>query len=235
MRHSPQEIFNTAARWLEATGSTPYEARVVADHLTNANLRGHDSHGVGMIAMYALYQKDGRLKSNTPARLVKDAGSILQFSGDRGYGQRVGFEATNAAIERAKQNGICMYTIANTCHLGRIGTYGEQCADAGMVSLHFVNVNQFDPLVAPYGGADARFGTNPFCCAIPAANNHGRFILDFATSIVAMGKTRVAFLAGKHFDEPVIIDRNGNETADPAPMWREPRAALMPMGRYKAP
>lgn len=93
MRHSPQEIFNTAARWLEATGSTPYEARVVADHLTNANLRGHDSHGVGMIAMYALYQKDGRLKSNTPARLVKDAGSILQFSGDRGYGQRVGFEA----------------------------------------------------------------------------------------------------------------------------------------------
>ena len=233
MRHSPQEIFNTAARWLEATGSTPYEARVVADHLTNANLRGHDSHGVGMIAMYALYQKDGRLKSNTPARLVKDAGSILQFSGDRGYGQRVGFEATNAAIERAKQNGICMYTIANTCHLGRIGTYGEQCADAGMVSLHFVNVNQFDPLVAPYGGADARFGTNPFCCAIPAANNHGRFILDFATSIVAMGKTRVAFLAGKHFDEPVIIDRNGNETADPAPMWREPRAALMPMGRYK--
>ena len=55
MRHSPQEIFNTAARWLEATGSTPYEARVVADHLTNANLRGHDSHGVGIIAMYALY------------------------------------------------------------------------------------------------------------------------------------------------------------------------------------
>ena len=114
-----------------------------------------------MIAMYALYQKDGRLKSNTPARLVKDAGSILQFSGDRGYGQRVGFEATNAAIERAKQNGICMYTIANTCHLGRIGTYGEQCADAGMVSLHFVNVNQFDPLVAPYGGADARSARTP--------------------------------------------------------------------------
>ena len=55
MRHSPQEIFNTAARWLEATGSTPYEARVVADHLTNANLRGHDSHGVGMIAMSALF------------------------------------------------------------------------------------------------------------------------------------------------------------------------------------
>ena len=233
MRHSAQEIFHTASKWLEATGSTPYEARVVADHLTAANLRGHDSHGVGMIAMYAVYQKDGRLKNNTPARLLKDGGSILQFAGDRGYGQRVGYEATQAAIERARQNGICMYTIANTCHLGRIGTYGEQCADAGMVSLHFVNVNQFDPLVAPYGGADARFGTNPFCCAIPATEENGRFILDFATSIVAMGKTRVAHLAGKKFDEPVIIDRDGRETADPAPMWREPRAALMPMGRYK--
>ena len=106
MRHSPQEIFNTAARWLEATGSTPYEARVVADHLTNANLRGHDSHGVGMIAMYALYQKDGRLKSNTPARLVKDAGSILQFSGDRGYGQRVASEATMHQSTRPSKRNL---------------------------------------------------------------------------------------------------------------------------------
>ena len=64
MRHSPQEIFNTAARWLEATGSTPYEARVVADHLTNANLRGHDSHGVGMIAMGA------KMMAGTPSRAM---------------------------------------------------------------------------------------------------------------------------------------------------------------------
>ena len=81
MRHSPQEIFNTAARWLEATGSTPYEARVVADHLTNANLRGHDSHGVGMIAMYAQYLNEGKLIPNAPLNVIKDTGPVLQLDG----------------------------------------------------------------------------------------------------------------------------------------------------------
>lgn len=233
MRHSPRELRTAAYEWLLATGSSAEEAGIVTDHLINANLRGHDSHGVGMIALYSDLIADGRLHPNTPARLLKDGGSILQFSGDRGYGQRVGYEATKAAIARAKENGICMYTIANTCHLGRIGTYGEQCADAGMVSIHFVNVTHYIPLVAPWGGSDARFGTNPFCCAIPKTEKNQRFILDFATSIVAMGKTRVAYLAKKQFPIPVMVDSKGQPTTDPKVMWEDPMGALLPMGLYK--
>ena len=233
MRHSEHELRNAAEKWLSATGSNAYEAKVVADHLVNANLRGHDSHGVGMIAIYRDFIQDGRLKPNTAPRLLNDRGSILQFAGDRGYGQRIGHDATEQAIARAKETGLCLYTIANTCHLGRIGTYGEQCADAGMVSLHFVNVQHFQPLVAPWGGSDARFGTNPFCCAIPATEKNGRFILDFATSIVAMGKTRVAYLAKKRFPQPVMLDAKGQPTDDPKVMWEDPKGSLMPMGLYK--
>ena len=233
MRHSVQELHNAAYKWLTATGSSTEEARIVTEHLVNANLRGHDSHGVGMIAQYAPMLKDGRLHNNTAPRLLKDGGAILQFAGDRGYGQRIGHDATEMAIARAKETGICMYTIANTCHLGRIGTYGEQCANAGMVSLHFVNVTNYQPLVAPWGGSDARFGTNPFCCAIPATDENGLFLLDFATSIVAMGKTRVAYLAKKNFPYPVMVDAKGQPTADPKVMWEDPKGALLPMGLYK--
>lgn len=102
-----------------------------------------------------------------------------------------------------------------------------------MVSIHFVNVNQYDPLVAPYCGSAARFGTNPFCCAMPATDKHGPFILDFATSIVAMGKTRVAYLAKKHFDEPVMLTTEGIPTTDPSVMWHQPRGALMAFAKHK--
>lgn len=233
MRHSATELYRIAVNWLKATGSDEREAHIVAEHLVNANLRGHDSHGIGMIASYRSFLKDGRLRPGTAPRLLKDAGAILQFAGDRGYGQRIGHDATEQAIARAKETGLCMYTIADTCHLGRIGTYGEQCAEAGMVSLHFVNVTNMHPLVAPWGGSDARFGTNPFCCAIPKTDRHPRFILDFATSIVAMGKTRVAYLAGKTFPEPVMIDAEGRPTADPKVMWEDPKGALLPMGMHK--
>lgn len=233
MRYQKQYLHDIATAFLTATGSTPDEAEIVADHMVKANLRGHDSHGVGMIAMYAEYLKKDQLRPNTPPTILKDTGSILQLAGNLGYGQRAGYEATNMAIERAKKNGLCMYTIANCCHLGRIGTYGEQAAAAGMVSIHFVNVQNFGPLVAPYCGSEARFGTNPFCLAMPETDHYGPFILDFATSIVAMGKTRVAMLAGKEFDEPVILDHAGKPTTDPNHMWHEPRGALMAFAKHK--
>lgn len=233
MRYTARQIEDAARHFLLASGSDEYEADIVARHMLEANLRGHDSHGLGMIAMYVDYLEKGQLKPNTAPEIVQDRGAVLQFNGRRGYGQRVGYEATAKAIERAQETGVCLYTIRETCHLGRIGTYGEQAAAAGMVSLHFVNVNQYDPLVAPFCGSAARFGTNPFCCAIPATDQNGPFILDFATSIVAMGKTRVAHLAGKHFDEPVMLTTDGTPTTDPAVMWHQPRGALMAFAKHK--
>ena len=161
MRYPAAKLESLARDFLEATGSSEDEARVVAEHMIGANLRGHDSHGVGMIAMYAQYLNEGKLIPNAPLNVIKDTGPVLQLDGCRGYGQRIGREATDMAIERAKKHGICMYTIGRSCHLGRIGTYGEQAAAAGMVSIHFVNVNHFFPLVAPFNGSKARFGTNP--------------------------------------------------------------------------
>ena len=127
MRYSKELLYKVAYAFLQANGSDEYESKIVADHMVKANLRGHDSHGVGMIGMYTQYLKKGQIHPNTPPTLVKDKGAILQFQGNLGYGQRAGYEATQKAIERAKETGICMYTIANCCHLGRGSRYGE-CA-----------------------------------------------------------------------------------------------------------
>lgn len=233
MRYTAQQIEDAARHFLLAAGSDEYEANIVARHMLEANLRGHDSHGIGMVAMYADYIPKGQLKPNTPPTVIVDKGAVLQFDGNRGYGQRAGYEATNLAIERAKETGVCLYTIKRSGHLGRIGTYGEQAAASGMVSLFFVNINEYDPLVAPFCGSAARFGTNPFCCAIPATDKNGPFVLDFATSIVAMGKTRVAHLAHKPFDEPVMLTTEGIPTTDPSVMWQQPRGALMTCAKHK--
>ena len=195
MRYSKELLYKVAHAFLVANGSDAYEAELVADHMVKANLRGHDSHGVGMIGMYTQYLKKGQIRPNTPPELVKDRGAILQFQGHLGYGQRAGYEATKMAIERAKETGVCLYTIANCC--------------------------------------EARFGTNPFCVAMPATDKYGAFVLDFATSIVAMGKTRVAMLAGKTFDEPVIVDPQGRLTNDPNVMWQEHPGALLAFAKHK--
>lgn len=234
MQISESRLIDIARTLLRNVGSEEAEAACVAEHLVGANLKGHDSHGVGMLPHYVSFIADGIMQPNTPARMIRDGGAVLQFSGDRGFGQRTGKEAMQAAIERVKTTGVCLMTLSSTCHLGRIGTYGEMAAAAGLVSIHFVNVNDLDPIVAPWCGSEARFGTNPICIAFPKSENNAAFVLDFATSIVALGKTRVAYLAGKKFDEDVMLDCNGISTNDPRVMWEgEKHGALKPIARHK--
>src|SRR5271163_3067132 len=118
------------------------------------------------------------------------------------------------AIARAKQTGVACVALRNSCHIGRIGTYGEQCAQAGLVSMHYVNVVGGEPAVAPFGGREPRMLTNPYCCAVPRPDgNH--IILDFATSAIAIGKLRVAHLKGEPIAPGALIDADGAPTTDP--------------------
>ncbi|WP_433696212.1 malate/lactate/ureidoglycolate dehydrogenase [Paraburkholderia phenoliruptrix] len=215
----------------ECAGSTPREAELVADHLVAANLTGHDSHGVGMIPRYAASLADGQLRLNLHAEVVKDAGAVLTVEGHKGFGQVVAFEAMDAGIARAQRLGLCAVGLRGAHHIGRIGHWAEQCARAGLVSFHFVNVAG-DPLVAPFGGADRRIGTNPFCAAYPRPGKPP-LVLDLATSTVAYGKTRVAYNQGKAVPAGALIDHEGVPTVDPKVMHEPPFGSLTPFGGHK--
>ncbi len=222
-------------RILQAAGSQPQEARTVAANLVLANLSGHDSHGVGMVPRYVDAVLEGGLKPNTSAEVVLDAGALLAMDGRRGYGQVVGEQAMQRAIDRARQQGSCVLTLANAHHLGRIGHFAEMAVAQGLVSLHFVNVLS-RPVVAPWDGGDGRFGTNPCCIGIPLPGREP-FVLDFATSRVAQGKMRVAHNEGRRADPGLLIDENGQPTTDPGgvgvPQPRGGFGALLPFGEHK--
>jgi uncharacterized oxidoreductase len=223
-----------AAAILEHSGSSVEEAEVVADHLVRANLAGHDSHGVGMIPYYMRFLADGSLQPNAPARLVRDDGPVLMFDGGRGYGQRIARETMAAAIARCRKTGVALLTLRNSHHIGRVGTYGEQSIEAGLVSIHFVNVQDHPPLVAPFRGSDARFGTNPICIAVPGTRESPPTLLDMATSKIALGKVRVHMNKGEEAPDGCLIDHRGRPTRDPNVMFRDrERGALLPIGDHK--
>lgn len=214
-------------------GSEDAEAEMVTDHLVGANLAGHDSHGVGLIPTYVRHMEMGLLHPNTPAKLVKDDGSILVFDGQRGYGRRGAGEAMEAGIARARETGLALVGVRNAHHIGRIGTYGEMAMAAGMVSIHFVNVIDHGPMVAPFRGSDARFSTNPVCIAVPGTENTPPTMLDMATSKIALGKTRVAMNKGETVGDGNLIDHAGKPTNNPRVMFHEPKGALTAFGEHK--
>ena len=100
-------------------GSSAQEVEDVATNLIEANLTGHDSHGIGMLPRYAEAFAEGGLKPNAHVRTVLDAGAMLRLDGEAGFGQVIGREAMELGISRARQIGCCIVALGNTHHLGR--------------------------------------------------------------------------------------------------------------------
>jgi uncharacterized oxidoreductase len=214
-----------------AGGSEAREADLVAANLVEANLMGHDSHGVGMILRYVESLLEGGLAVNQHPGVELDTGVLLRLDGRRGYGQVIGREAMTLGIERARKHGTCIVALANSHHLGRIGHFADMAVAAGLVSIHFANVISY-ARVAPYGGTDARFGTNPCCIGVPLPGEPP-LILDFATSAIAQGKLRVAHNKGERLSPGILLDDRGAPTTDPRYGVVPPLGAMLTFGEHK--
>ncbi|HMR31898.1 MAG TPA: malate/lactate/ureidoglycolate dehydrogenase [Geminicoccaceae bacterium] len=217
---------------VRATGSDDAEAAAVADHLVRSNLCGHDSHGIGMLPDYVRMASAGLLVPNQTLRTVSDSGAVLVFDAGRGYGQTMAAEAMRRGIARAGELGAAVVALRNSSHIGRIGYWAEQCAAAGMASVHFVNVADHSPYQAPFACSDARLGTNPFCAALPGSDGPS-VLLDMATSAIAFGKARVARNKGVPVPEGTLIDAAGRPTTDPTDYVDGKGGALVSFGLHK--
>jgi uncharacterized oxidoreductase len=222
-----------AVRVLTAAGAGDDDAVTVAEHLVGSDLAGHESHGVGMLPHYLRAIRAGLLDPRAHAALEERGEALLAADGRSGFGQVVAREATAAAIARARTTGLALVALRNAFHVGRVGTYGEQAAQAGFVSLQFVNVVGHPGLVAPFRGTDGRLATNPICIAVPGRRGRPALLLDFATSQVAFGKARVALQRGESLPEGALLDGQGRPTTDPAALFSSPRGALLPFGLHK--
>lgn len=222
-----QWLFNL---W-RAAGSNEHEAQLTADHLVGANLAGHDSHGVGMVMPYVRSLRANELQLNQKLSIVTDTDTLLVVDGNRGIGQAMAFQTMQLAIERARKHGVVIVGLKNSHHIGRVGHWAEQAIAAGLASIHFTNVVS-RALVAPHGGSQSRFGTNPLTVGLPRRSGPP-ILLDFATSAVAVGKIRVAYNRKGQAPAGALVDHDGKPTINPAVMYEEPLGALLTAAGHK--
>ena len=225
----PSRLTDLVAAIMHAAGSSVEESRTIARRLVDSNLVGHDSHGVIRVGKYLEWMRKGWLKANQPPTLVFDSDTLAIVDGNRGFGQVIGEYATKLGIAKAAQKGIAMIGLRNCGHLGRLGDWAEMAADAGQVSLHFLNTSGAQR-VAPYGGSDRRLSTNPLAIGVPVAGGDPA-ILDVTTSTVAEGKLMVAVNKGEKVPEGWIVDKDGKPTVEPRDFYAG--GALLTIGAHK--
>lgn len=237
---SAGDLRDYVTRIFEAAGCSAAESGRIADNLVDANLTGHDSHGVVRVPRYVSWLEHGVQYADQTLNTLVDNGALLLVDGQYGMGQTVGPLAVALGIERAKEHGHSIVALRKAGHLGRIGAFAETAAAEGLVSMHIVNVGS-SQLVAPFGSRDRRMGTNPLAFGVPRPGSEP-VIHDFATSVVAEGKAMVALQGGPPVPDNALVGPDG-VTGDPSVLYeikegRRPDAgkgpgALRAMGEHK--
>jgi uncharacterized oxidoreductase len=194
-------------------GCSRAESERIGKYLVAANLTGHDSHGVARVPRYLQWKGEGAVVADRKVQMMTETPVLAVVDGLHGFGQTVAPQAVAIGIAKCQAMGLSMVALRNAGHVGRIGDWAEMAADAGLVSVHFVNASG-SVLVAPFGGTERRLSTAPFAVGIPRPGE-APVILDFATSIVAEGKVMVASQGGKILPENALVARDGTMGSDP--------------------
>ena len=195
-----------------ALGAPKAKAEFVVETLVEANLCGHDSHGVYYFPVYGERIKLGHIHPKENPRIVKETPASAYLDGRWGFGQIAAKKMIEVAVEKAQTSMVAAVGGYNINHIGRLGYYTTWATQQDMVGMMFANVG--NPLVSPFHGTGRTFGTNPASISTPTATGEN-FLMDYATSLAAAGKLSVA--RAKHVKVPShwIRDKNGNPTDDP--------------------
>lgn len=222
------KLRNLTQACLESVQVPSEEAALTARLMVEANLTGHDTHGVRQTPRYVGLVAEGVIRVGAPVEVVREtpATAVLDAHDNLGY---VGAtRAAELAIAKCLATGLAAVGVRNLNHVGRVGAYAEMVAAAGLVGLVTVNVQGRGIHVTPFGGLAKRLGTNPLSAAFP--NPKGPpILLDFATTAVAGNKVRQAHSRGKPAGPGWFVRPDGSPSTDPQD-FVDGNALLLPLG-----
>jgi LDH2 family malate/lactate/ureidoglycolate dehydrogenase len=225
---SAEGLHGICVELLRAVGTPDDLAEVVAGGLSAANLAGHDSHGLVRLPAYLRDARDGKIQPAVRAEVARRRGATACVSARWGWGQPAARLAAQTAAEIAGEQGVGAVILQDSPHVGRMADYVELIAARGQLGMTVTNAR---PNVAPFGGRTRRLGTDPIAFAIPRAEGSPPIVVDFATSVRAEGKVRVARAAGRSVPPGTLIDREGRPSNDPEDYYAG--GALLPAEGHK--
>ncbi len=229
---SAEELKSSSRDIFIAAGARPDDARITADALVDANLAGHDSHGLMRIPSYIRWMEEGNINVAAEFRVVSETDAFAVVDGDWGFGQVMARKAMEVGIAKAAKAGVASISARGCAHIGRAGDYPIMAAEAGLASTLFLNTHGAGSLVAPFGGIERRLSANPIAIGIPRPGGD-HIIVDISTCVVAEGKLRNFRTAGQPAPEGSIIDSEGRPTTDAAQFYGPPAGAILPIAGHK--
>jgi LDH2 family malate/lactate/ureidoglycolate dehydrogenase len=225
-RIAPEVLRDVGTRVLASLGVPADDGALVADSLVQADLWGHQSHGLLRLPWYAARLRSGVMRAVTEPAVLSDTGPLVLLDGRDGIGQVLTERARVLAVERARTHGVGVVGVRNSNHFGTAMYFTRRAARDGFVAVLTTNAS---PAMAPWGGREKRLGTNPWSIAAPGPDG-GVVAVDIANTAVARGKIYLAKNRGEPIPETWALTADGAPTTDPA---EGVLGVILPMAGHK--
>ena len=225
---TPELLETITTRVLIGMGASQKSAETVARSLVLSNLVGHDSHGIIRLVEYSGWVQGGQIVPSALPRVDRVMQATASIDGEWGWGQMASVLATQTVIDSAREFGTATAVLSRTNHVGRLGEYVDEIAQAGMMGIAFCNTG--GEVVAPFGGIKKVLGTNPFAWSVPGVAGYN-LVLDFSTAVVAAGKVVLAAMNDQEIEPGALIDKDGNPSTRAKDL--EEGGALLAFGGHK--
>ena len=225
-----EQVVKTITDILAAVETPSDAALTVAELLTEANLTGHDSHGLIRIPQYLEMVEQGRITTDAEVEIAQENRLTAVVDGHWGFGQVTMSRAVEVGLDKAGQNGLTAVTVRHANHIGRLGSYVDRIAREGLIGLLFVNAVGTPAFrMAPWGGTEPRLVTDPLAFGIPSPSGNP-IVLDMTTTVVAEGKVRLRRNRGEQTPDGWLLDAEGRPTNDPNLLYGDPPGSILPLG-----
>lgn len=227
----PDDLRQIGCKIYEKMGASPQEAKVVADLLVEANLAGHDSHGVVRIPQYVSAIQRGQIKLGTSTEVERETAATAVVNGHWGFGHVTATDAMRIAIQKAQESAVGIVTVHGCNHIGRLGAYPPLAVEAGMAGLVTNNGHGADRSMAPFGGLGRILPASCMAVAFPSDRDFP-VALDLTAAAAAGGKMRVALARGEQVPDGWLMGADGSPTNAPGD-YVQGNASLVPFGGHK--
>jgi LDH2 family malate/lactate/ureidoglycolate dehydrogenase len=225
-RIAPDALRQFGAGVLRTLGVPADDAALVSDSLVQADLWGHQSHGLLRLPWYVARLRSGAMTAVTDPAVLTDTGPLVSLDGRHGIGQVLADRARALAVQRAREHGVGAVGVRDSNHFGTAMYFTRRAAREGCVAVLTTNAS---PAMAPWGGREKVIGTNPWSIAAPAAG--GRVVaVDIANTAVARGKVYLAKNRGEPIPDTWALTADGAPTTDAA---EGVLGVILPMAGHK--
>ena len=228
---SVERLHSICERVFTACGAAPQESRIITDELVESSLMGIDTHGVVLLSQYVCEVKDGTIRPGAPFTVLRETSSTAVVDCGFNFGLVSARRIADLVIAKASAAHVACVVSQRTHHVSRLGSHVQKLADKGFIGLGYVAAStQYGhrPIVAPWGGREGRFSTNPLAYAVPTRDSP--IVFDMSTAMTSQGRVRAAIRKGESIPEGYIQDGTGKASTDPNDLYGPPPGSILPFG-----